>query len=58
MIIKPITPAKGFTYSDAPQKSPEGSQPTPSWRASQVLKADASSVAEKRRCNNYGGWTF
>lgn len=37
MIIKPITPAKGFSYSDAPQKSPE-------WIAIRAPRIGASEI--------------
>lgn len=37
MIIKPITPAKGFSYSDAPQRSPE-------WIAIRAPRIGASEI--------------
>ena len=37
MIIKPITPAEGFTYSDAPQRSPE-------WIAIRAPRIGASEI--------------
>lgn len=37
MLIKPITPAEGFTYSDAPQRSPE-------WIAIRASRIGASEI--------------
>ena len=37
MIIKPITPAEGFSYSDAPQRSPE-------WIAIRAPRIGASEI--------------